>query len=322
MMWMIQRIVSLKGAIAVISFSLVVYLFLALYSSKQVLTGLISMFSIHQYAYMLFFLLLAMFIKYVRWCYLLGQMNLRPMSKESFITFFSGFSMSVTPGKAGDFLKSFLMKSMNAGKHREIMPIVLMERITDVIALSAIVVVFSIINHSNMHGMIVLLLITLAGAMFLRSQRFMQLLELFVDKFFQRFLKSRRIRKKDVESIKGNMQRLLSFRIIFAASFIDVVSWIAESMVLYMIVTTLHPSFTFIQAVLIYSLSILAGALTLLPGGIGASEASIGALLIMFGINSKEALAMTILCRFMTLWVSTAIGIAFLMVAYKRVGRS
>ena len=64
-------------------------------------------------------------------------------------------------------------------------------------------------------------------------------------------------------------------------------------------------------AVCVFALSTLAGALSMLPGGLGAAEASmVGLLTVVFAVVADEqtGTAATLLVRFATLWFGVALG--------------
>jgi uncharacterized protein (TIRG00374 family) len=64
-------------------------------------------------------------------------------------------------------------------------------------------------------------------------------------------------------------------------------------------------------AVFVYALSMLAGALSFMPGGLGGAEAAMVALLVWKGMPSANAIAATVLIRLATLWFAVAIGAIF-----------
>jgi len=52
------------------------------------------------------------------------------------------------------------------------------------------------------------------------------------------------------------------------------------------------------------------GAVSALPGGLGAAEASIsGMLILLLGIHADSAAAATLLIRFATLWFGVGLGL-------------
>src|SRR4030042_1880931 len=75
-------------------------------------------------------------IRFVKWHFYLGQIGVRDVPKrDSFLAFFSGLGMVITPGKVGKWLKSYLLQEMRGIPFMRTAPILLAERFTDAIAL-------------------------------------------------------------------------------------------------------------------------------------------------------------------------------------------
>ena len=64
----------------------------------------------------------------------------------------------------------------------------------------------------------------------------------------------------------------------------------------------------FLNAISIYSLSAIAGALSFIPGGVGITEGSLGGLLSLQGIELSIAIAVGVIIRFFTMWYSVIVG--------------
>ncbi len=60
----------------------------------------------------------------------------------------------------------------------------------------------------------------------------------------------------------------------------------------------------------IYGVAVLVGGLSLLPGGLGSTEAVMTALLVAHGYPLAQALSATLLCRLATLWLAVGLGCA------------
>jgi len=63
------------------------------------------------------------------------------------------------------------------------------------------------------------------------------------------------------------------------------------------------------QAMGIYAVSMLAGGLSFLPGGLGGAEAAMVALLVAGGAVFGTAALATVICRAVTLWFAVILGI-------------
>ena len=72
----------------------------------------------------------------MKWEYYLRLIGVRGLSKrDSFLIFFSGLGMVITPGKVGEWLKSYLLREVHGTPIARSAPILIAERLTDSIAL-------------------------------------------------------------------------------------------------------------------------------------------------------------------------------------------
>jgi len=91
------------------------------------------------------------------------------------------------------------------------------------------------------------------------------------------------------------------------------ISWLGEGLGFYLILVGLGvpPSWqTLSIAVFVLAFSTVVGAVSTLPGGLGAAEASIaGMLILLLDLGSDTAAAATLLIRFATLWFGVSLGL-------------
>ncbi|MDX8386197.1 MAG: lysylphosphatidylglycerol synthase domain-containing protein, partial [Gallionella sp.] len=64
--------------------------------------------------------------------------------------------------------------------------------------------------------------------------------------------------------------------------------------------------------------SMMVGALSFLPGGLGGAEATMVALLILNDVAQPQAVAATVLIRLATLWFAVGLGVVALMMPERR----
>ena len=74
------------------------------------------------------------FWRYVKWQYYLRSLEIHIHWLKSLLIFLSGLSMAITPGKIGELLKSYLLKSSTGAPVSRTSPIIIAERLTDGIA--------------------------------------------------------------------------------------------------------------------------------------------------------------------------------------------
>ena len=75
-------------------------------------------------------------LRFFRWAYYLQLLRVDVPMLDSGLVFLAGLAMSITPGKVGEVLKSYLLRRRVGAPVHATAPAVLMERITDVIAIA------------------------------------------------------------------------------------------------------------------------------------------------------------------------------------------
>jgi cytidyltransferase-like protein len=111
---------------------------------------------------------------------------------------------------------------------------------------------------------------------------------------------------------------------------IGVVSWFGEVIAFVLVMMGLGVPFSVLLVVIcafIISASTLIGSVTLLPGGLGTTDASIAGMLIFLvppqlGVSMPQdtAIAATLLIRFATLWFGVGIGLVSLLIMQRSLG--
>src|SRR5262249_29182044 len=75
-------------------------------------------------------------VRFVKWQIYLRLIGAPPIPGwESFLLFFSGLAMTITPGKVGEWLKTYLLRGRYRAPISVPAPIVLAERLTDGVAM-------------------------------------------------------------------------------------------------------------------------------------------------------------------------------------------
>jgi uncharacterized protein (TIRG00374 family) len=87
------------------------------------------------------------------------------------------------------------------------------------------------------------------------------------------------------------------------------IAWTAQGVVLYLFLDSLGEDITLLIAVSIYCLSLLIGAASLIPGGLGATELGMSWLLTQLGIPLDIALIAALFTRTLTLWPAMLTGV-------------
>ncbi|MHB1416770.1 MAG: lysylphosphatidylglycerol synthase transmembrane domain-containing protein [Chloroflexota bacterium] len=269
-------------------------------------------------------LLLTLFnyaLRFVKWHYYLGQIGVNglPMG-DSGVVFFSGLSMVVTPGKVGEWLKSYLLRELTGTPFSASAPIIIAERLTDGVAM---LLLASVGLLAYGYGWQVLLVISVAAAavVFLTQHRPLAKRAYGVAQGLP-LLKER---LGHVRAFYESSHQLLKIRNLVLAVSLGLVSWFGECVAFYLVLVGLGitPSPTLLlQATFILATATLVGSVSMLPGGLAAAEGSIAALLLVLAVvpGPGPAAAATLIIRFCTLWFGVGVGVLALLAFAPRLG--
>jgi len=243
-------------------------------------------------------------LRYVKWSYYLKLLNINIDRKDDIRIFMSGLSMTVTPGRVGEFLKSYLIKEIKGVPMSVTSPLIIIERLTDAMSMT---VLASIGALKYKYGLVVLAASAALFAVFIVSVR-----SRAVAGFIIRILKKLPLIRKlgeQIDAFYKSSYELLTVRSIVFSVILGAVSWSFEGIVIYLALYGFGTPISILSSIFTISFASLAGALSMLPGGLFVAEGSIMGLLIMMGVSREIASAATMITRFATLWLGVVIGI-------------
>jgi uncharacterized protein (TIRG00374 family) len=255
-------------------------------------------------------------VRFGRWHYYLRVLGLRVEPRDSFLVFLAGFSLTVTPGKLGEAVKAFLLRASHGYPAARTAPIVIAERVTDLLALLLLALVgvfqFDVDRRFLVAGAVVVL-----GGVLVVSIDPLAELALGVA---SRLPGVRRFAPK-LREMHAATAELLHPRPLVLATLLSTVSWFLECLAFWVIVGGFPGAHVALRAAtFIYAAMTIAGALSFLPGGLGVTEAGMLALLVRFGagLTRGSAAAATFVTRACTLWFAVAIGLPALALYARR----
>jgi uncharacterized protein (TIRG00374 family) len=250
-------------------------------------------------------------LRFVKWDYYLHHLEVPLARRQSVLVFLAGFAMSITPGKLGELLKAFLVRDLVGTELSRTASIVMAERLTDVAGL----LLLSALGATALpHGTVFLVSVTLLLAVLIAVLRIPRLADL-VHRVVERGPLARLA--EPLRLFLGAGRSLLAPVPLALAVALSAVSWFFECLALYLVLYGLDVHLTLRAATFLYAFASLAGAVSMLPGGLGVAEASLTGLLVLLGTPLAEAAAATLLVRAATLWFAVTLGAATLMVAFR-----
>jgi uncharacterized protein (TIRG00374 family) len=248
-------------------------------------------------------------LRFIKWHFYLIQIGVRDLHwRESARLFIAGFPLAVTPGKIGEALKGVWLNKVAGSPTARGITVVLAERISDgfaVLALSSL----GVIAYPRYWPAFAIVLGALLVGVLLSQIRPLALALL---DFVERLPLVNRIAHHLREFYEGTYTLFRPRATLFAVS-LGTVAWFGEGVGMYLVLLGLGVPGgieTFSLAVFVLSFSTVVGAITALPGGLVAVEASIAGMLgLLMNLPTSTAVAATLLIRFATLWFGVTLGL-------------
>jgi uncharacterized protein (TIRG00374 family) len=298
-----------RGLIAGLILGFLVILGLALLSDIREVGSQLATFSWHLLPLILAGTLFNYALRFIKWHYYLGLIGVRSLPwRRSLRLFIAGFPLAVTPGKVGEALKGVWLHQESGTPIARAVPVVLAERISDglaVLALSTLGVIAYPRYWPAFAGVLGSLLLGISLSQIrplaLRLIDFAEQLPLI-----GRWGASLR------EFYEGTYVLFRPRATLIAVS-LGTVAWLGEGLAMYWVLLGLGISpglQTAAIGIFVLSFSTVIGAVSALPGGLGAAELSLTSMLsLLLHLPASTATAATLIIRFATLWFGVALGI-------------
>jgi glycosyltransferase 2 family protein len=251
-------------------------------------------------------------LRFVKWQYYLHLLGVTTLSRrDSLLIFVAGFTMAMTPGKVGELLKAYLVRVRTGTPLARTAPVIAAERVTDGCAMLGLAIVGL---TTYRHGWPVLLVsAALAVSAIVLVQR-----ESLMLRLIDRMARTRlgRGRGEALQTLYVSTRILLRPRPFVFATALGMLSWFGECLALCLVLVGLGLPFSvglLLASTFVFSVAAWIGALSLLPGGLGAAEASVAGLLLLTVNDPLMSAALagtaTLIIRFATLWFGVLLGV-------------
>jgi uncharacterized protein (TIRG00374 family) len=249
-------------------------------------------------------------LRFIKWQFFLGRIGVEGLPlRESARIFLAGFPLAVTPGKVGETLKGVWLNKESGIPSARGMSVVLAERIGDGMAMLALSIL-GVVAYPQYWPAFTAVFLILASVIVISQIRPLSLALL---KFGDRLPLVNRLSSSLHELYEGSYSLFRPGATVFSIS-LGTISWLAEGLALYVILLGLgvQPDWnTMAIAVFVLAFSTVIGAMSALPGGLLATDASIaGMLVLLLGIEAGTAAAATLLIRLATLWFAVGLGLS------------
>ena len=245
-------------------------------------------------------------LRIIRWRSYLGRLG-HPLSfRFAALTFIAGFAYTLSPGKVGEMVRARYYLPLGVPLEKTAAAF-FAERLLDLVAMVVLAAV-TLSGSSDYRGAVlgaaVLVLVVLGFSAGLPWQQ--------IAVAVRTHERIPRILRKPLNSLCGALaatRPLLRPAPLAFGFVIGLLAWGLEGLGLNVLSGMLpNSNLDVMAAVSTYSVAVLVGGLSFLPGGLGSTEAIMTTLLAAHGFSVGDAVFLTLACRFVTLWLAVALG--------------
>ena len=296
----------------VILFAVVVYLVMGIYADFGSLLIAIEKFNWIFIPLMLILVLIAYFIRFLKWSLFLKSADVHLKLKDNLFVFFSGMGMIITPAKVGEIWKGWLIRDINGEKLSKTVPVVITDRVTDVIGLVILSLLGIFYYKNGIYILIILLLIFVGFFIALKSEKISGKMISILEKRAGKY-------SKDIKTMHTTFLQLMSPKNMVGLSFLSAFAWFFECLALYFVIIGFGQSLSVILSTFVFSFASLVGAISMIPGGLGVAEATLSGMLQYFGLTSVDSIGAAMIIRFGTFWFGAVLGFSVHFIFKKRI---
>lgn len=242
-----------------------------------------------------------------RWHYYVRHLKWDIGLTHSVMAFLASFALTVTPGKAGEIIKSALLRMRHGVPVAQSAGALLIERLTDLIAI-VLLSLGGLAIFSSLQTYAVISVVLLGASVLMLGNHgiYRSFLELIA-----RIRRFERLAEKLLRLLDTTRALLRTYPLLITIA-VAIGAWSCEALAFYILTISLLPdlylSISPLMFFSVFGLATLVGNLAMLPGGVGGFEAVAIMLLTQLGANSADATVIVMLFRLCTIWLISLLG--------------
>ena len=282
----------------------VIYAIFLFISDFSIISEKISNFKINYLPLILLLVSVSWIPMIVKWHFLLKNCEIDVPLRKSIAVFFAGIAFEITPGQIGSLIKSQLLKTSSNIPRTKTVPIIVAEKVYDLIGAILASIIGIIILGMDFY-LIIIAILALAVIFFFMFYRPAS------EIFFKRITKTKFFSKyiDNMSEFHAIIQKSTNVKAATICILLGVTYWFIISAAAYYTLIAFDINvLDYLTVLAIYTTSILLGAISFVPAGIGVAEGSIAGLFTLNGIDVSTALILSVMIRVLTLWFSVSVG--------------
>lgn len=251
-------------------------------------------------------------VLFQRWQFYLRRLGFPLPWRASARIYGAGLALIAAPGRSGEALRGLWLQRRHGFPLQVGVGITLAERLADLA--SALLVLSWGLGEQVWAAVLVGFAVLAAGGWLLTHPRVLRQLEETLERLplHPRWHGVLRLMREALLAM-GRVRQLMKPKPLIVGTLLACGCWLLEAAMLQGIYRSLGAPLSLHQTAVIRTATGLGGVLSLLPAGLGTSEATAIGLAMAYGAGRSEALAATLMLRFSTLAVPCVVGITALL---------
>lgn len=248
-------------------------------------------------------------LRLAKWHWLLQRLGAGVPLRTSTETFVAGLGMVVSPAKAGELIKPWLVREINGAPMARTIPALVTERLTDGIAVVMLAAVGVSTFYPEQTGLIAGTLVACAlGLVAISVAPLVHGALNLLDRLAPLPNVVARLREA-----YDALRTCLSPGALFVTVALSLIAWWAECVGCWLVLRGFGAEVGLDAATFLYAFATVFGAPT--PGGVGMADVALveGAVALIPGLDRATSLAAALLVRIATLWFGVLLGAVMLV---------
>ena len=261
--------------------------------------------------------MLAYVARIVRWRMLSGALGWQLRWRDAAVVYVGAFAFGATPGRVGELVRLEMMQRRRGVPWADTTLMMVADRLTDLLSVAALALAPLLTPLRLVLGAAGMVGVALLWQ--LRRDALLAVIATLLDRVRTQW-------RADLIGLgnrlgmrpETNYRALLDTRLVMVMLVLAAVAWVAEGLAFHVLLLALGFDVGVWVAVGIYSAATLAGALSMLPGGLGGFELTAAGLLVAVDVPMTEAVAAVAVIRLVTFWFSILLGLVILPASLAR----
>jgi uncharacterized protein (TIRG00374 family) len=258
--------------------------------------------------------LLSYGLRYARWHYLLRRCGHRLDPRQGFPAYLAGFAFTATPGKAGELLRIRYFQPLGIAADLTIATFVF-ERALDLIVILALASMAA--AHFGLFPLLAAFVLVFLGLLVVAARHTKTVFRISAWLHHHQWPATAGLLRVLGQGL-SQAGRWLTARDLLVSCALGAAAWLLTSMAFMALLQALDIPVARSMALAIYPMAMLAGAASMIPGGLGSTEAAIITMLHALGVELPTATLAAVGIRLASLWFAIIIGLLCIMLLEHR----